>query len=69
MIENLVKFSFADVDRKIEIIEEICRDIITELKRQKIIKNVKSDFLLDYGPEIQRSIVDEKLRNWSPWLD
>ena len=69
MIENLVKFSFADVDRKIEIIEEICRDIITELKRPKIIKNVKSDFLLDYGPEIQRSIVDEKLRNWSPWLD
>ena len=69
MIENLVKFSFADVDRKIEIIEEICRDIITELKRQKIIKNVKSDFLLDYGPEIQRSIADEKLRNWSPWLD
>ena len=69
MIENLVKFSFDDVDKKIEIIEEICRDIITELKRQKIIKNVKNDFLLDYGPEIQRSIVDEKLRNWSPWLD
>lgn len=69
IIENLVKFSFDDVDKKIEIIEEICRDIITELKRQKIIKNVKSDFLLDYGPEIQRSIADEKLRNWSPWLD
>ena len=69
IIENLVKFSFDDVDKKIEIIEEICRDIITELKRQKIIKNVKSNFLLDYGPEIQRSIADEKLRNWSPWLD
>ena len=69
MIENLVKFYFDDVDKKIEIIEEICKDIITELKRQKIIKNIKSDFLLDYGLEIQRSIADEKLRNWSPWLD
>jgi len=27
------------------------------------------DFLLNYGPEIQASIKDEKLRNWSPWLD
>ena len=69
MIENLVKFYFDDVDKKIEIIEETCKDIIAELKRQKIIKNIKSDFLLDYGLEIQRSIADEKLRNWSPWLD
>ena len=40
-----------------------------EMKRQGIIEVIKSDFLLDYGPEIQESITDEKLRNWSPWLD
>ena len=39
------------------------------MKRQGVIKDIKSDFLLDYGPEIQVSIKDEKLRNWSPWLD
>ena len=69
MIGKIVKFSFDETYRKVEIIEKICANIITEMKRQRVIEVIKSDFLLDYGPEIQASIKDEKLRNWSPWLD
>ena len=69
MIGKLVKLSFDETYRKVEIIEKICANIITEMKKQGIIEVIKSDFLLDYGPEIQKSITDEKLRNWSPWLD
>ena len=59
-----------EVNRKIEIIENICMDIIGELKKQNIVdKHLKSDFLSDYGPYVQHKIKDEKLRNWSPWLD
>ena len=69
MIGKLVKLPFDEIYRKVEIIEKICANIITEMKKQGIIEVIKSDFLLDYGPEIQKSITDEKLRNWSPWLD
>ena len=69
MIGKLVKLPFDETYRKVEIIEKICANIITEMKRQGVIEVIKSDFLLDYGPEIQASIKDEKLRNWSPWLD
>ena len=69
MIGKLVKLPFNETYRKVEIIEKICANIITEMKKQGIIEVIKSDFLLDYGSEIQKSITDEKLRNWSPWLD
>lgn len=69
-IKMLVEGPLNEVDRKTEIIESVCGDIITELKRQYAgLENIGSDFLLDYGPAVQQEIEDEKLRNWSPWLD
>ena len=53
---------------KLEIVEEICSLIINEMKIQGISEN-KSDFLLDHGPDIQKKISDEKLRNSNPWID
>ena len=70
LIKELSELSVNEVNRKIEIIENICMNIIVELKNQDIAdKYSKSDFLPDYGPFIQQKIKDEKLRNWSPWLD
>ena len=69
-IKMLVEMPLNEVDRKTEIIESVCGDIITELKRQYSgLEGIESDFLLDYGPAVQQEIEDEKLRNWSPWLD
>ena len=53
---------------KPETAEKICGLIINELKIQGISEN-KSDFLLDHGPDIQRKISDESLRNSNPWID
>ena len=53
---------------KSETAEEICRLIIGELKVQGISEH-NSDFLLDHGPEIQKKISDEILRNSNPWID
>lgn len=59
-----------ETTERIKIVENICKDIIKELKNQGIAdKSINSDFLQDYGPQIQLKIKDEKLRNWSPWLD
>ncbi len=69
-IREIVEIPTDESIKKSEIIEVICHDIIGELKNQGIVRdNINSDFLLDYGPVIQRSISDEKLRNWSAWLD
>ena len=54
--------------KKPETTEEICSLIINEMKRQGISEN-KSDFLLDHGPDIQKRISDESLRNSNPWID
>ena len=54
--------------KKPETTEEICSLIINEMKRQGISEN-KSDFLLDHGPDIQKKISDESLRNSNPWID
>ena len=41
-----------------------------ELKNQNLVNPyMQSDFLQDYGPLVQQSIQDEKLRNWPPMLD
>ena len=59
-----------ETTERVKIVENICKDIIKELKNQGIAdKSINSDFLQDYGPQIQLKIKDEKLRNWSPWLD
>ncbi|RRD39169.1 DUF4037 domain-containing protein [Leptotrichia sp. OH3620_COT-345] len=70
LLKEFCELSLNETDKKINIIENICENIIFELENQGIINNANvSDFLLDYGPEIQEKIKDEKLRKWSPWLD
>lgn len=69
-LKKLCELSLNDTVQKTEIIEKICKNVITELKTQGLVsKRGVSEFLLDYGPEVQEKIKDEKLRKWSPWLD
>lgn len=70
MLNELVKAPFDNARLKVQIIEKICGDIIEELKNQNLVNPyMQSDFLQDYGPLVQQSIQDEKLRNWPPMLD
>ena len=69
-LKYLAEMSAEETTERVKIVENICKDIIKELKNQGIAdKSINSDFLQDYGPQIQLKIKDEKLRNWSPWLD
>ena len=65
LLNNLISIQNSE---KPETAEKICGLIINELKIQEISEN-KSDFLLDHGPDIQRKISDESLRNSNPWID
>lgn len=65
LLDNLISIQNSE---KPETAEKICGLIINELKIQGISEN-KSDFLLDHGPDIQRKISDESLRNYNPWID
>ena len=65
ILNNLISIQNSE---KPETAEKICGLIINELKMQGISEN-KSDFLLDHGPDIQRKISDESLRNSNPWID
>ena len=65
LLDNLISIQNSE---KPETAEKICGLIINELKIQGISEN-KSDFLLDHGPDIQRKISDESLRNSNPWID
>lgn len=65
LLNNLISIQNSE---KPETAEKICGLIINELKIQGISEN-KSDFLLDHGPDIQRKISDESLRNSNPWID
>ena len=65
LLNNLISIQNSE---KPETAEKICGLIINELKMQGISEN-KSDFLLDHGPDIQRKISDESLRNSNPWID
>lgn len=65
LLNNLISIQNSE---KPETAEKICGLIINELKMQGISEN-KSDFLLDHGPDIQRKISDESLRNFNPWID
>jgi hypothetical protein len=57
----------ADPDEKENIIEEICRMIVSELQNQKMSKS-DSTFLLDHGPMVQSHIRDENLRQRNVWF-
>ena len=50
----------------IDNMEKICSLIIDEL-REEGLSDSTSDFLLDHGPQIQKGIKDENLRNMVPW--
>ena len=65
LLNNLISIQNSE---KPETAEKICGLIINELKIQEISEN-KSDFLLDHGPDIQKKISDESLRNSNPWID
>ena len=65
LLNNLISIQNSE---KPETAEKICGLIINELKIQGI-SETKSDFLLDHGPDIQRKISDESLRNSNPWID
>jgi len=54
--------------RKIRLIEEACRLVIAELKRQGL-SDAAGDFLLDHGPRVQAGIQDDRLRAMDVWLE
>jgi hypothetical protein len=56
-----------DWDEKGEIIEQICRMIVSELRHQGL-SDSGSPFLLDHGPVIQSKIRDENLRQRNVWV-
>lgn len=53
---------------KIPYIKKICDTLIEELKRQNL-SSIESDFLGDFGVDIQKNINDDFFKNYSPWLD
>ncbi|MDO4690899.1 MAG: DUF4037 domain-containing protein [Fusobacterium sp.] len=53
---------------KIPYIKEICEILIKELKKQNFTQ-IESDFLGDFGVDIQKNIDDDFFKNYSPWLD
>ena len=57
----------SDYQKKGEIIEMICIEIIKEFRKQKL-SSSSSDFLLDHGPIIQNKINDKNLKKRDVWL-
>lgn len=53
---------------KVPYIKRICDSLIFEIKRQDLSK-IESDYLEDFGVDIQKNINDEFFRNYSPCLD
>ena len=54
--------------RRVDLIEEISRQIINEFRTQGL-SDSESTFLLDHGPQIIRRIQSPKLRNASVWVE
>jgi len=54
--------------RKVDLIEEISRQIINELRAQGL-SDSESTFLLDHGPQIIRRIQSARLRKESVWVE
>ena len=70
LIQEIVESTIRDVEKKVQYIEKICEEIIRELKNQKLVpRNMKSDFLQDYGLPIQQSIEDEQMKKWPPMVE
>jgi hypothetical protein len=64
LLESLsISTRFSD---NITSIENICSLIIIKL-REEGLSDSTSDFLLDHGPQIQKRINDENLRDMVPW--
>lgn len=55
-------------ERKIFLMEEACRYIIEELRRQGL-SDSGSDFLLDHGPLVQRRVKDPQIKDINVWVD
>lgn len=53
---------------KNDLIEEVCRLVIEELKRQQL-SDSGSDFLLDHGPIVQAKIKDIRIRDMNVWVE
>jgi hypothetical protein len=56
-----------DYEEKINIGEDICVKIISELRSQGL-SDAKSSFLLDHGPQIQSKIKDKQLKERNVWV-
>jgi hypothetical protein len=54
--------------RKSGLMEEACRSVIEELKRQRL-SDSESDFLLDHGPIVQTRIRDARIREMNVWIE
>jgi hypothetical protein len=57
-----------EFDEKTRLIEEICANVIDELRPNGLSDSV-SDFLLDHGPRVQAKIQDPDLRNMNVWVE
>ena len=65
---NILRMTKSDrPQERADIIEDICRMVIVELNHQGL-SSVRSTFLLDHGPAVQKSIKDETLRNKNVWI-
>ncbi|GAB6163284.1 hypothetical protein JCM12298_24440 [Desulfothermus naphthae] len=64
-ILNLVTTN--NYQEKVDIIESICSDVITQLRIDDL-SSSNSSFLLDHGPEVQRRIKDRALRERNVWV-
>ncbi|MDR3271378.1 MAG: DUF4037 domain-containing protein [Peptococcaceae bacterium] len=54
--------------RKGEVIEAFCQELIGELAKQNL-SELASDYLLDHGPVVQSRIKDEQIRSLNVWID
>ena len=53
---------------KIPFVKKICQVLADELRKENLTKS-ESDFLGDFGVDIQKNINDKFFKNYSPWLD
>ena len=65
---HIVESGKKGYERKNDLIEEICRHIVGELKRQELTDS-GSDFLLDHGPLVQSRIQDPLIKKMSVWTE
>ena len=65
---HIVESEKKGYERKNDLIEEICRQIVGELKRQEL-TDAGSDFLLDHGPLVQSRIQDPMIKSISVWAE